>query len=351
MAKVLFIDIDKEFNLILSEKKKEGLKILKTLKLNSDEPSRIKPELNSGLSWFKAPLCYISLPANMFGYRVIELPFKEEDKIKEVLPFELKEKVMERIEDLVYDFVILPSDEEKISRILAVYTEKDELSSLIKKFSDAGIEPDVIGSLSIRNLIEKGFKAEDLLNPPEYKDNLLELLKKETERPVINLLRGGFGLSIEREALLKRLKITNIFLLSIALTLTLSFGLSIKRNYSEASKIRIWIHDEYRKEFPNEKIKDELLQLKSHLKEANDKMDILMGIPVLEPLKKIKPVDGITIESVEMDTKGLSLKGESRDLTGLEAYREKLKESFKNPTIVESGQFSGRIRFTIKAER
>ncbi len=350
MARFLFIDIDKELNIILSEKKKEGLKILKKVKINRDEPSRIKPELNSGLSWFKAPLCYISLPVNMFGYRIIELPFKEENKIREVLPFELKEKIMERIEDIVYDFVILPTDN-NTQRVLAVYTGKDELSSLIKIFSDAGIEPDVIGSLSVRNLIEKDFKAEDLLNPPEYEDALLELIRKEAERPVINLLRGGLGLTIEREALLKRLKVTNILLLGIALILSLSFGISIKRNYSEASKIRIWIHEEYRKEFPNEKIKDELLQLKSHLKEANDKMDILMGIPVLETLKKIKPGDGITIESVDMDTRGIILKGESRELSGIEVYKEKLRESFKNPAIVESGQFSGRIRFTIKAER
>ncbi|MFN3740416.1 MAG: hypothetical protein ACK4TF_07065 [Thermodesulfovibrionales bacterium] len=349
MARFLFIDIDKEFNIILSEKKKEVFKILKTAKINRAQPSRIKAELNSGASWLKAPLCYMSLPASMFGYRIIELPFKEENKIREVLPFELKEKIMERIEDIVYDFVILPSDN-NTQKVLAVYTGKDELSGLIKIFSEAGIEPDVIGSLSLRDIIDKGFKAEALLNPPEYESHLLELLKKEAERPVINL-RRGLGLSIEREALLKKTKITNILLLCIALILSLSFGISIRRNYSEASKIIKWINDEYRKEFLGEKIKDELLQLKSHLKEAKDKRDILMGIPVLETLKKIKPGEGIIIESVDMDTRGITLKGESRQLSGIEAFKEKLRENFKNPSIVESGQFSGNIRFTIKAER
>ncbi len=351
MARLLFIEINNNFNVILSEKKGKVFKILKTVEINGDEPSRIRAELNSGLSWFKAPLCYISLPVRMFGYRIIELPFKEEDKIRDVLAFELKEKVMQPVEDLVYDFVMLPSDNDKTQKILTVYTGKDELSSLLKRLSEANIEPDVIGSISLRNLIEKGFRAEDLLNPPPYKEDLLELLQKEAERPVINLLRGGLGMSIEREALLKRLRITNILLLGISLILTLSFGLSIKRNYSEALKLRTWINDEYRKEFPQEKIKDEILQLRSHLKEVKDKKDILLGIPAVDTLKKIKPGDTINIESVDMDVKGITLKGEARDLGGIESYREKLKETLKNPTIIESGQFSGKIRFTLKAER
>lgn len=351
MARFLFIDIDKEFDIILSEKNREGLRLLKRLRLQRDELQRIKSELNSGLSGIRAPRCYVSLPASMFGFRIIELPFKEEDRIREVLPFELKERIMESLEEIVYDFVKIPSDREKAQKILAVYTKKNELSSLLKSFSEIGIEPDTVGSLSLRSIIEKGVRPEDLLNPPDYEDEIPELIKKETERPVINLLKGSLGLTIERENILKRLKTMNILLISIITVLGIAFGISIKKNYSESSRLRVFINEEYKKEFPQEKIKDEILQLRSHLKEMKDKRDILAGIPAAEILRKIRPPLGIIIESVDIDTRGITIRGESRELSGIEAFREGLKGDFRNPSIIESGQISEKFRFTIKAER
>ncbi|MCX7793129.1 MAG: hypothetical protein N2257_01795 [Thermodesulfovibrionales bacterium] len=351
MARILFIDIDKEFNIIISEKNRRDFKVLRSVKLKKEEFHRIKAEMNSGLSGLKTPRCYISLPLSNFNFRIVELPFREEDKIREVLPFELKEKIIEPLENFVWDFLILPSEKEDTQRVLVVYTKKDELTSLLRTLSDVGITPDVISSFSLRYVIEKGLKTEDLLNPPDYKDHLPELIRKESEKPLINLLKGGLGITLERENILKRIKITNVLLILLLSVLILAYTVSIRRNYSETERLRALIAEEYRKEFPQERIKDELLQLKSHLKEIKEKKDILTGIPVTELLKKIKPSGAITIDSVDIDSRSITIKGESRDLAGIEAFKEKLKEGFRNPAILESGQFLNKFRFTIKAER
>lgn len=349
MADIIFVDLSERLNIYLSKKKKESLIVLKTLDLQTEDLKRIKQHLNSKLPGLKQIKCYLSIPLGMLGFRIIELPFKDEKKILDVLPYELKERVLED-EDLVFDYVKL-SGEEDMQKILAVYIKRSLLSQLLKDLSESGLEPDVITSFHLRYLLDHSFKAEDLLNPPDYKQDILNILRKESSSPVINLKKGTFGLTLEKEKLIRRLKTTNIWLIAILLILSALFSVSIVKTRKGIATIKDHIQSGFRQEFPQEKIKDEVLQLKSHVRELREKKDILTGIPVGDILKRIKPPEGVMVESIEIDQKDISIKGEAQDLSKIDTFKERLKDIGKDPAITETGQFSGKIRFTIKVNR
>jgi hypothetical protein len=358
-AKFLFIDIGEKTNLILAEKTKEGLRILKQKRLPDGGGSNGKA-LKDGLGEFLTkklsitPLMYyLSLSVKELGFRVIEVPFKEEEKLKDVIPFELRQRLIDSSEEPVYDFLRLPSSKNGNTKVLVVYSEKERLKGLLKGLSEAGIEPDVITSFGLRKILKNGLESltfEDLVNPPEYEEQLLEILQKEVRSPIINLKKGVIDLTLQSEILKKRIRLTEVLLAILILLLGVSFSITILKRYNTISETKAWITKEFKKEFPQERPKDEVLQLRSHIKELRDKRDLLKGIPVVERLKGIKPPQGIVVDEVTMDLKGMTIKGEAVDLSGLEAFREGLKSLLIEPAIQDTSQFSGKIRFTISGE-
>ncbi len=372
-VKFLFIDIGEKTNLILAEKTKEGLRILKQKGLPDGD------NLVGGVSNGKAlkdalgeflpkklsitPLVYyLSLSVKELGFRIIEVPFKEEEKLKDVIPFELRQRLINSSEEPVYDFLRLPSSKNGNTKVLVVYSEKERLKGLLKGLSEAGIEPDVITSFGLRKILKNGLESlaekvtvqdltvEDLVNPPEYEDQILEILQKEARSPLINLKKGVIDLTLQSEILKKRIRLTEVLLAILILLLGVSFSITILKRYNTISETKAWITKEFKKEFPQERLKDEVLQLRSHIKELRDKRDLLKGIPVVERLKGIKPPQGIVVDEVTMDLKGMTIKGEAVDLSRLEAFREGLKSLLIEPAIQDTSQFSGKIRFTIGGE-
>ncbi len=364
-TKFLFIDIGEKTNLTLAEKSKDGLRILKQKGLHDGENQII--EISNSRSFKDAlgeflpkklsitpTIYYLSLPVKELGFRIIEVPFDDEGKIRDVIPLELRQRLINSSEEPVYDFLRLPSSKNGNTKVLVVYSEKERLKGLLKGLSEAGIEPDVITSFGLRKILKNGLESlvtvEDLVNPPEYEDQLLEILQKEARSPLINLKKGVIDLTVQSEILKKRIRLTEILLTIIILLLGLSFSISIFKRHDAISDTKAWINKEFKKEFPQERLKDEVLQLRSHIKELRDKRDLLKGIPAVERLKGIKPPQGIVLDEVTMDLKGIMIKGEALDLSRLEAFREGLKSLVVEPTIQDTSQFSGKIRFTISGE-
>ncbi len=376
MSRYLFIDLSKGTRFILTKKSRDGLRILKDMEFEEEPDPETLKKISSDL---QAERCYLNLPLETLGFRIIELPFNEDKKIREVLPYELKERFLESGLEPVYDYIRLPTvtsvggevtippsqkGSRNGSRLLVLYVEKELLTEIVRRYSKYGLEPDVITCFSLRVAL-KGFTppngevivangdtiVERLLNPPSYKENLLEILQEEILSPVINLKRGDFGIAIEKENLIKRIRITNLLLIVLLGVLTSGYALTIKSDLNNISRIKDFIRKEYKREFPQGKVMDEILQLRSRIKELKEQRDLFTGIPVIEILKGLKPEDGVTITAVEMDTGFITVKGEASDLSKIESLKNRMVTRFHNPQITESTQFGGRIRFSIKAER
>ncbi len=73
--------------------------------------------------------CVVSISADHFSYRILQIPFKDSKKIKMVLPFELEPTVPYPVDDLFIDFIDLKSgDHNNHTDVIAVTVPKSELT-------------------------------------------------------------------------------------------------------------------------------------------------------------------------------------------------------------------------------
>jgi len=89
--------------------------------------------------------CVVSISADHFSYRILEVPFKDPKKIRMVLPFELEPTVPYPVDELVIDFLDLQSARQNDhSEIIAVAVPSSELAPYIKSLAEFKIDPEMI---------------------------------------------------------------------------------------------------------------------------------------------------------------------------------------------------------------
>ena len=89
--------------------------------------------------------CVVSISADHFSYRILQIPFKDAKKVRMVLPFELEPTVPYPIDDLVIDFMDLPSTvQSDHSDVIAVAVPKTELNPYIQSLAELKIDPEMV---------------------------------------------------------------------------------------------------------------------------------------------------------------------------------------------------------------
>jgi general secretion pathway protein L len=81
----------------------------------------------------------LALPPSLLFLREMELPLSDRQKIREVLPLELKGEIAFATEELVFD--ALPLEDGKI---LAIWGKRHDLAELIAVMTDKGVEPEIV---------------------------------------------------------------------------------------------------------------------------------------------------------------------------------------------------------------
>lgn len=84
----------------------------------------------------------VSIPADQASYRNLQMPFREEKKIKQTLPFEVESMIPFPIDEVVVDFLVINRAEQ--SEILAVSLRKDHIKECLRSLKAYGIEPDLL---------------------------------------------------------------------------------------------------------------------------------------------------------------------------------------------------------------
>jgi general secretion pathway protein L len=85
----------------------------------------------------------VSIPANQFIFRNLQIPFSNSKKIRMVLPFELEPTLPYAVEDLVIDFHPLngaPAGEQ--TELIAAAIEKNQLSPYIEALASIKVDPE-----------------------------------------------------------------------------------------------------------------------------------------------------------------------------------------------------------------
>jgi type II secretion system protein L len=89
--------------------------------------------------------CVVSISADHFSYRILQIPFKDSKKVRMVLPFELEPTVPYPIDEMVVDFIDLQSaGQGDYSEIIAVAVPRMDLNPYIETLAEFKIDPEMV---------------------------------------------------------------------------------------------------------------------------------------------------------------------------------------------------------------
>ncbi len=351
MGKSLFIDVrEKEIAVYILNKKGERYELLESKKYPVNE--------NDLLSFNKLPgdfeSAYLSLPFSHLNFRVIDLPFSDKDKVREVLPLELDGMILGGIDRVVFDEVVIGSSNGKY-QILAIYVEKRLIQGILSQLQSYNIDPICITSLELRNIL-KNFSLERLLNPDAINEQVrTELVAEEIVKPSINLRKDEFSYTRDSEKTKKSLKISGVLFLLIALILLADLLFRIIVTKNEVAFLKDDVRKTYRELFPEEKnIVNELHQFKAHLRELKNREDIFLGIDPLNLLLRLSQIErqDVVFNEITMNKQVLVLKGEATSLSEIQQLQVRLEKVFAEVSISDSkASVGGNMLFTITAKQ
>jgi len=87
-------------------------------------------------------VCIASFPSDQISYRNIQVPFNNQKKIRQILPFELETILPFQVEDLVIDFNSLTSGDHTDLIVAAV--EKASIQSYLNKLKSFNVNPKIV---------------------------------------------------------------------------------------------------------------------------------------------------------------------------------------------------------------
>jgi len=350
MGESLFIDLgEKEVNTYLFESRGS----LYSAKETRNYPVYGQYEFSPASEARNMENTYLSLPLSCLNFRVIELPFSDKERIREVLPFELDGMMLSGADSVIFDNIVVGSADQKY-KVLAVYIEKDLLKKVLDSLQAYGIDPVFVTCLELRGKV-KDFSLPDLLVPVMLEPGKrVGLAVEEIKNPTINLRRQEFSYTRDLEKTRKSLRVTAVLLALLILVLSADIFLKIISVRSEVSALKNSMRKEYKDIFPEEKnIMNELYQLKSHMKELQDREDIFVGINPLDLLLKFSDIErhGIVFNEITEDKANIVLKGEAPSLGDIQKLKDRLGGILADVTIADS-KTSGRntMLFTITAK-
>lgn len=350
MGKSIFIDIkDKEIATYILNIKQKSVDILDTRKYPLSGKADYKLD-TAGEDFGNA---YVSFPLSALNFRVIDLPFSDNNRIREVLPFELDGVILSGLDKIVFDNVIIGSRDNK-HQVLVVYLEKTFIREILEKLKKYNLDPLIITSLELRDVL-KNFSIEKLFLPSNLDDaDRIALAIEEVKKPTINLRRDEFVYTKDIEKTKKALRITAFLFALLIFIISSDVLLKIYHIRNEVAFLKGEIQRVYKEIFPEEKnILNELYQLKSHLKVLKEKEDLLIGISPLKLLHELSEIDrgGVVFNEVIFDRQTLTMKGETSSLGDIQGLKNKLDQIFTDVNISDSRtSVEGKIIFTITAK-
>lgn len=285
-----------------------------------------KIEIKAGVNIF--------LPAEDFCLRKVNLPKLDREKIKEILPFEMEDKFLDGTKNLVMDFIPLSEGEKEILALVFAI-EKDSVERYIKPF-----DKEISSLMVIAPYYDESLK--DFLEEEGFRKSELNFIPKE----YLGLGEKYSKLLIIKKVLFYLLIISTIFLIGEG---TKFFILKKKE-----SGIRAQIASSATLLSQGQKVAgDPISYVQAKLLDLKGSYKSLKGIDVLDVMKGItnNMPPGIRIKELNGEGVRLVLKGDCKDSSTLEQFRNNILKSFRSSNISETKNLpDGTINFTLEVD-
>ncbi len=300
----------------------------------------------------------LSLPLSLLSFRIIEFPFSDMQRIREVLGFELEGLVLGGVEEVVFDLLVLGESDGK-HKVLVVFIRKETLRNQLDRFKALGVDPKAVTSIELASAKESFASMESmtelLLNPKPISDeDRMNGIQGEMKAPTVNLRRGEFSYTLDAEKTRRSLRWTAILAAIFILLFLSNIGFRIFSTQKEITSIKDEINRTYSTLFPGEKrMANPLYQMKSHLKEWKEKERVLVGSSPLQFLLELSSasVSGAFFTELNLDRDRITLKGECPSLSQVQQMKGQLERFLTDVNIAETKPLStDRTGFTITAK-
>ncbi|RME66454.1 MAG: hypothetical protein D6778_04740 [Nitrospirae bacterium] len=275
--------------------------------------------------------------------RFLDLPFTEEDKLKEVVPFELMEMTTFKPDEIVFSAV--PTEDK--GKVIVGFTEKSFLESLLNILQNRGIEVQRVTSLEF---FKELLQAE---GGPLGVDDKEETLKKELLDGRIDFLSGTIG--YERKLLQFKglinaiLRLTLVVLLGTGAVIAVKwYPLKMQNRQLSALKKEIFL-----KVKPGSTTVAPIYQLKAEIKHLEEELQSLAYIDPLEDLTRLSKHWPQTLRAEQIDIKPevIIVKGYAEGISEIETLKGQLEGAFSEAKVIESEKAGQLMRYTIEVKR
>ncbi|MDA8089895.1 MAG: hypothetical protein M0Z61_06705 [Nitrospiraceae bacterium] len=306
----------------------------------------------------------LALPLFMLGFRLLEFPFPGMEKIRHALPFELEGMVLKGLDEIVWD-VIPVGHAEGTQRVLAVYTEKKALRGILNSFKQVSLEPSVVTSIELTHVLdaqvlndnETGADiSEALLSPPPSgleERAALAQAELARQKPTINLRAGELQYTKPREEFGRRMKTAFVLVSLLLLIFSIKSAMGLYFLNKEAGAMERQMKRSLSNMMPGRgegNMEVSLMELEGGLTELRREQAGFGGVSPLEALKKLSlhKAGGVVISGISMNAQGMTLKGEARTLSDVEAEKNAISQDFDQVNVLETNQSGNTVLFTLR---
>ncbi len=314
--------------------------------------------------WVGIDEFYASIPAAILDFRILNFPFSDKEKITKAIPLELDNYIMGGSEEIVFDSIDLGGNDTSVE-VLVAYTRKEVLNHILAQLARKSIDPQVITSIDLQTVVktgegpnQEGFRgsiAEHLIGLQKWDQNQ-RIIAAENEliNPTINLRIGQFAYRKDAERTGKALRITTILASLLVLVVLTSIVFQTVMIKKELATKTSDMRGSYSSLFPGDKKTiDVLNQLKSHMREIEEKNDTLTGIPTLQFLTDLsKRRESHTVYTdIQIEKNLIKMKAETGSIDDLSKIKTKLSEFLPDVSITDvKTSAHGKILFTVVAK-
>jgi len=314
--------------------------------------------------WMGIDEFYVSIPAAILDFRILNFPFSDKEKITKVTPLELDNYIMGGSEEIVFDSINLSGDDTS-AEVLVAYARKEFLNHVLTQLARKNIDPRVITSIDLQAVVktregpdQEGFRgtiAEHLIGLQKWDQNQrIIAAEQELTKPTINLRIGQFAYRKDAERTGKALRITVILASLLALVVHASIMFQAIMIQKELTTITSDMRGSYSSLFPSDKKTiDVMSQLKSHIREIEEKNDTLTGIATLQFLMDLskRRESYIVYTDIQIEKNLIKMKAETSSMDDLSKIKMRLSEFLPDVSISDVRTTAhGKILFTVVAK-
>lgn len=346
MRRIGFIDIEDGLNVIEEQ----------PVHLFNEHAKRFEFEKTVTLQSADAVDFFLSVPLSLMNFRVLRFPFSDREKLKKVIPFELDNLIIGGSDSIVFDTIVLGGANNGFD-VLVAYIERGILKDVLARLSTLNIDPRVVTSIELHAALEGG--ADDIARrlveqSRVHGQDRVDAAREEIASPTINLRTGPFAYTKDLDKTKKKLRVTAVLAVLLALTINSDLLFRTIKARNEASSIRREMRAMYAGLFPHEKrITDELYQLRSHMKEIKDRGDAMIGVYPLRFLLDLseRTMQGITFYEISLDKDLIKMKGDAVGMDSIGKMKTGLSEYLTDVSVSDiKPSAGGRIAFTVVAK-